>query len=104
MIDSIFVGRSLSVSTSTTMAINPNLPEAHGLKGWYVLYCCCCCCCSPLHFRNFVTCISPNYNIRYDQEGAVTESKSLSSAGGGSKQASPFVYMADTAVGIWGLW
>ncbi|KAJ6502115.1 hypothetical protein C8R45DRAFT_861868 [Mycena sanguinolenta] len=30
-----FGGRTLSVFSSSTMAINPDLPEAHVLKGWY---------------------------------------------------------------------
>ncbi|CAO1619237.1 unnamed protein product [Sympodiomycopsis kandeliae] len=30
-----FGGRSLSMFTSSTMMINPDIPEAHGLRGWY---------------------------------------------------------------------
>lgn len=30
-----FGGRSLSMFTSSTMHVNPDIPEAHGLRGWY---------------------------------------------------------------------
>lgn len=30
-----FGGRSLSMFSSSTMAINPDIPESHGLRGWY---------------------------------------------------------------------
>ncbi|WFD44641.1 Replication factor A protein 1 [Malassezia psittaci] len=30
-----FGGRSLSMFSSSSMAINPDLPECHGLRGWY---------------------------------------------------------------------
>lgn len=30
-----FGGRSLSMFSSSTMMINPDIPEAHGLRGWY---------------------------------------------------------------------
>lgn len=30
-----FGGRSLSLLSSGTMAVNPDIPEAHSLKGWY---------------------------------------------------------------------
>ncbi|CAD6986358.1 unnamed protein product, partial [Tilletia controversa] len=30
-----FGGRSLSLQSSSSMSINPDIPEAHGLRGWY---------------------------------------------------------------------
>lgn len=30
-----FGGRSLSMFSSSTMSINPDIPESHGLRGWY---------------------------------------------------------------------
>lgn len=30
-----FGGRSLSMFSSSTMAVNPDIPESHGLRGWY---------------------------------------------------------------------
>lgn len=30
-------GRSLSMMNSSSMALNPDLPEAHQLRGWYDL-------------------------------------------------------------------
>ncbi|KAE8266254.1 hypothetical protein A4X09_0g6087 [Tilletia walkeri] len=30
-----FGGRSLSLQSSSSMTINPDIPEAHGLRGWY---------------------------------------------------------------------
>jgi replication factor A1 len=29
-----FGGRSLSMFSSATMSVNPDIPEAHGLRGW----------------------------------------------------------------------
>jgi replication factor A1 len=31
-----FGGRSLSMFSNATMAVNPDIPEAHSLRGWYV--------------------------------------------------------------------
>lgn len=30
-----FGGRSLSTMMSSTLAVNPDIPEAHGLRGWF---------------------------------------------------------------------
>lgn len=32
-----FGGRSLSMFSSATMAVNPDIPEAHSLRGWCVV-------------------------------------------------------------------
>jgi replication factor A1 len=32
-----FGGRSLSMFSNATMAVNPDIPEAHSLRGWWVI-------------------------------------------------------------------
>lgn len=54
---SMRLGRSLSMYSSSTMAINPDITEAHALRGWYDLIN------SPIFFTALIKTASPQVRL-----------------------------------------
>ena len=74
-----FNGVSLSTITSSTMTVNPDMPEAHQLRGWY--------------WTNVVVFI-PSPLSRYDNYGREQQVQSLSGQMGGGGGYTPYLSLS----------
>ena len=69
-----FGGRTLSVGSQASISANPDIPEAHSLRGWSV---------SPILLVSSGA-TADAFRRRYDQQGSTVKFTSFAGTGGGS--------------------